>query len=61
MSENCDQKTEPKNSNKGGRKTLTFKSASDELLTDVIADWMPLHIDDKPAADMFYTAYLGKR
>ncbi len=60
MSENCVQKTENPNSNKGGSKTLTFKSASDELLTDVIADWMPLHIDDKPAADMFYTAYLVK-
>ncbi len=60
MSESSDQKTEKPPSNKGGSKTSVFKSASGELTTDIIADWMPLHIDDKPAADMFYTAYLVK-
>ncbi|WP_162846034.1 S10 family serine carboxypeptidase-like protein [Seongchinamella sediminis] len=60
MSESNDKQNEAKNSNKGGRKTMTFRSADIELTTEVIADWMPLHIDDKPAADMFYTAYLVK-
>lgn len=60
MSENDDKKAENCESNKGGQNTFTFKSESGDLVTDVIADWMPLYIDDKPAADMFYTAYLVK-
>lgn len=58
MNENKEPTAQKQSTNIAGRKTLTFKSASEELLTDVIADWMPLYIDDKPAADMFYTAYL---
>jgi len=60
MTENDDNKSENIQTNKGGQKTFTFMSAAGELVTEVIADWMPLHIDDKPAADMFYTAYLVK-
>jgi carboxypeptidase C (cathepsin A) len=60
MSDNTESKSEKPNTNVAGRKTLSFKSGSEDLLTEVIADWMPLHIDDKPAADMFYTAYLVK-
>lgn len=60
MTESSSKETENPFGNSGGSKTLTFSSAAEQLSTEVIADWMPLHIDDKPAADMFYTAYLVK-
>lgn len=60
MSKKSKQKAVGKNSNKGGRENLPFQCGPKELLTDVIADWMPLCIDEKPDADMFYTAYLVK-
>ncbi len=60
MADKQEPTPEKKNTNIAGRKTFTFESESQTLETDVIADWMPLHIDDKPAADMFYTAYLVK-
>lgn len=53
-----ENKAEHSQANTGGQKTFTFVSGGKELVTEVIADWMPLYIDDKPAADMFYTAYL---
>ncbi len=60
MSDNNDKNSDDSQANKGGKKTFTFTSGSTELVTEVVADWMPLHIDEKPAADMFYTAYLVK-
>lgn len=58
MTDTSEQQRDPASSNSGGTKTMTFSSGGLELTTEVIADWLPLHIDDKPAADMFFTAYL---
>ena len=60
MSETKEKNPDTEATNKGGKNTFTFMRGPDELVTEVVADWMPLHIDEEPAADMFYTAYLVK-